>query len=171
MPAKPFIALEIPNLSAQMAGLEEGIRSAGARAEEALKRGMTDYAEDMLAEAIDRAPVGSGELRGSGTTVGPEQDGTEISVYIGFNKVYARMRDLGGIIRPVRAKALFIPIREGVRPGQPGLVWGEDFVLTQLVQQKGNKYLTGTLERRKGTAAATIARVMKAYLVEAPTNG
>ena len=167
---EPFITMDIGKLQASIRDTVKGLEAAGADAEKTFEQALHAYAEDVLSEAQARAPVGrSGELRGSGTVVpgvGAGHDGDGLVVFVGFNKVYARMRDQGGTIVPVRAKALFIPLRDGVRPGQPGLEWGVDFVLAQVVHQTGNGYLTGTFNRRKGSAAADIGKIFKVFWAE-----
>jgi hypothetical protein len=64
--------------------------------------------------------------------------GNRAEVYYNLQTaVYARMRERGGVIVPFRAKFLFVPLRPDVRPNQPGLVFGRDFVLSKRVVQKG----------------------------------
>lgn len=116
----------------------------------AIYRAIVEYAQKFIAKAQNRAPVGEGMLRGSATVV-PTTDATgeTVGVVAGFNIVYAHMRDVGGVIRPVRAKALFIPLRKGARPGDKSLKWGVDFVLAQVVVQKGNLYFSLTVDEAK----------------------
>lgn len=168
-----FIELDVKGLAAQAAKVAENMEQAGDFAEKAFDKALAGVAEKILGDAQEAAPEGKGVLRGSGTTVGPEHVGTEISVLIGFNLVYARIRDQGGVIRPVKAKALFIPLRDGVRPGQPGLKLGVDFQLVPgpmtrktEVKQEGNQYLTGTFEKHRGTVGLEVGRLMRAYLTE-----
>jgi hypothetical protein len=117
----------------------------------AIYQAIKEYAEKFLAKAQNRAPAGEGNLRGSATVI-PESDvsGETVGMTAGFNIVYAHIRDVGGEIRPVRAKALFIPLRKGARPGDKSLKWGVDFVLAKLAVQKGNLYFSLTVDEAKG---------------------
>ena len=116
----------------------------------AVYQAIKEYAEKFIAKAQARAPAGEGNLRGSATVV-PTTDATgeTVGVVAGFNIVYAHMRDVGGTIKPVRAKALFIPLRKGARPGDKTLKWGVDFVLAKVVVQKGNLYFSLTVDEAK----------------------
>lgn len=60
---------------------------------------------------------------------------------------YARIRELGGEIRPFRAKFLFVPLRRDVRPNQPGLVFGRDFVLSKRVWHPGTNVMQYAIRR------------------------
>lgn len=153
------------------------------------------YAEDTLREAQERAPVGKsagrdssgkftakgGGLRASGTIDGPNQIGDGIEVLIGFDKVYARIQDLGGTIFPVRAKRLFVPLREGVHPLKPGdprrkdQKSGVDFVLARSVTLPGSRYLTGLLPERTARApeaiSTTVIEILRKSLGERRAGG
>jgi HK97 gp10 family phage protein len=65
----------------------------------------------------------------------------EVVGQVGTKVKYAAIHEFGGEIRPVRAKALFVPLREGVEPGQSDLVFGVDFILTQLVKMPKRPYM------------------------------
>lgn len=134
-----------------LAGIEKAFKEGAALA-------TVQFAEHILGEAGAKAPLGEGPLRASATVEGPVIELDVIVVYAAFNIVYARMRDLGGEILPVRAEALFIPLRKGVRPGEPGLVRGVDFVFAKRVVQKGNRYWSSTLDENVPNAAVEIGQ-------------
>ena len=127
---------------------------------EAQARAIHEYGEDWLSDAIKRAPVKTGALRAAGDVTSPEDVGDGTRVRLGFNIVYAAIQDKGGIIKPVRAKMLFIPLVEGATPGDPDLVWGKDFVLVDQVELKGNQYLTGQIPDRQENMAPAVGRRM-----------
>lgn len=164
-------------LSIDMKVLEDSLRAVKRKlkiTEERLRfaiyAALVEYAEKFLEKAQARAPHDKGNLRGSATVVAEalEQE-KQVSVTAGFNIVYAHIRDAGGTIRPVRAKALFIPLRPGVRPGEPGLEMGKDFWLAQEVTQKGNGYFTRTAAEAKDELAKFVAeRVASAFLRPPP---
>lgn len=149
---------------------------------DARDRALALWSEQILGEAVERAPVGvgaggestsasPGSLRMSGTVDGPNPLADGIEFLIGFDKPYAAMRDKGGTIRPRTAKALFIPLRQGVRPGEPGLKQGVDFILVpgpmtnkQFVTQTGNEYLSGLLPIKAASAPRDIGRLMEAEM-------
>lgn len=155
---KPFVEFDLGKLKATTAEAVKALDNAGEKQVESFKQAMGEYSEDILAEAMQKAPVETGGLKGAGTVVGPEIEGDAIVYYVAFNKVYARIQDLGGEIKPKRARALFIPLVPGVRPGQKGLIEGIDFVLAKRVVLKGNRYLTGTVQGRVPTAAEMIGK-------------
>lgn len=154
--------------SALRRSVQAGARRLGATEKAltaAINQAIILYVEDFLSEAQQRAPVKTGALRAAGTIDGPHEIGDGIEVFLGFNEEYARIQDLGGDIRPVRAKALFIPLREGVRPlkkGDPRRAtqkFGVDFVLAQKVTLKGSQYLTGLMPERAAKAPEAIGSV------------
>ena len=156
MNKKPFLSLDLPLLKKGIARVDRELSEIPGEFEEAVADAMAQWVDEVLGEAHDRAPHRDGRLRESATRIGPVVTPGSIDVKGGFNLVYARIRDQGGEIRPVRAKALFIPLRRGVRPGEPSLVWGKDFVLARRVVQKGNRYLTGVLDEKMPKAAEEI---------------
>ncbi len=116
--------------------------------------------------ARDRAPSGeTGNLRDSAFVERPVFRGDMVIVAAGFRVIYARMRDLGteflpgGVLRPVRAEALFIPLHSGVFPHQSGLIFGVDFVLAKEVRQEGTRYWTGTLEEVLPNTSRIVGKV------------
>ena len=62
---------------------------------------------------------------------------------------YARIHEFGGVIRPKKAKALFVPLRRGVVAGMPGLVHGVDFVLAKKVTIPQRSYLRKALDENR----------------------
>lgn len=165
---KPFVEMNLGLIKSGIEKTKQGFEAGKEKAIGALSQAMGEYSEDTLSEAQSKAPVGkTGDLKASGTTLGPERQGEAIVCLVSFNKIYARIQDLGGDIKPVRAKALFIPLRDNVRPGQPGLIFGIDFVLAKKVTLKGNRYLTGTIEGRVPTATELLGRRVT-QLMEVP---
>jgi hypothetical protein len=81
----------------------------------------------QIVQKLTKRPRG-GLARSWRTTF--ELEGDELRAVVASSMPYARIQDLGGTIRPVRAKALAIPVEGagGPRPGQgprdfPGLEW------------------------------------------------
>jgi len=68
-------------------------------------------------EAIRRAPSDSAFLRGQ---ISYKVFKSEKKVRISANTVYAAMQEFGGVIKPVRAKALSIPIHPLAKNKEPG---------------------------------------------------
>lgn len=163
--AKPFITIDgnriradLKKVGAVLNGLDESIGRA-------TKQAMVEFMNDVQADAQQKAPIGeTGDLRASATTTDPLPEGEAFVVFTVFNIIYAALRDQGtkglpgGVIRPVRARRLFIPLKKGVRPGQPNLVMGQDFILAKEVRQKGNGYLTATFNERKINAGQLIGQ-------------
>ncbi|MCJ2530691.1 MAG: HK97 gp10 family phage protein [Candidatus Thermoplasmatota archaeon] len=155
-----MIELDMRALDRQLRRLDKNLDRASKRGEAALTQALVEYGEDTLAEARQRAPHKHGALRGAGVVDGPHttKDGKE--VIVGFNIEYAAIQDVGGDVVPKRAKALFVPLRDGVVPGDPDLEFGVDFVLSQKVHIPGNAYLTGILQDRKAKMARALGRRM-----------
>jgi len=141
-----LIGINLPAFRSGIKDLGALLAGAGKVYEEAAGAATAQFGEHILGEAGERAPLGDGGLRESGTVEGPVIEGKNYIVFVAFNIVYARMRDIGGTIKPVRAKMLFIPLRPGARPGDPTLVYGVDFVLARKVVQHGNRYWSATLD-------------------------
>ena len=78
---------------------------------------------------------------------------------------YARIHELGGVITPKRAAALFIPLKEGAQPGQDGLEWGVDFVLAQRVTMPQRAYLRPAVDRKSKIVGALMGERI-AVLIE-----
>lgn len=156
---KPFITIDANRVQADISKVKKTLTGLTRGVVEALDLAMFQYGEDILDEATQKAPIGqTGDLRASGDVVSAEEGQATRVVYVVFNIIYARIRDQGGTIRPVRAKRLFIPLRDGVRPGQPNIKFGVDFVLAKEVTQKGNGYLTATFDARKVNAEQMIGK-------------
>lgn len=170
----PFVTIDVEKLKESSEDVIAKLEQLGVNVEKEFDVALAQVAEDILSDATAKAPIDEGHLRAAAQTVGPYKDAQETVVLIGFNIVYARIRDKGGVIRPVRAKALFIPLRKGVRPGQPGLTLGVDFQLVPgpmtnktEVRQTGTGYLTLTFEARAPRASADVGKILRAWLVDA----
>jgi hypothetical protein len=161
---RKFIELDAKRIRADIRKTNNILNAIPGEVDAAIKIALAEFAEDMLAEAVQKAPVDEGFLRQSGTVSDPLEEGDGVVVFVSFNIVYGALRDQGtkglpgGVIRPVRAQKLFIPLRKGVVPGQPGLERNVDFVLADSVRQEGNKYLTATFDNRKATAGQLIGQ-------------
>lgn len=158
---EPFISVDKRRILKSIRETVKGLRLLEDRFDIALKRAVVEYAEDTMGEAAMRAPVDTGTLSGSGTVDGPHDDAEGFKVNVAFGgpaKDYAPIQDLGGTITATPGKSLFVPLRKGVRPGEPGLTWGEDFVLTKSVTIKGNRYLTGLIPSRQRAASSAVGR-------------
>jgi hypothetical protein len=169
---KAFVSIDTSRLNSDIQATIAGLEAAGESVQERFKQSMLQVAEDILSQAQEKAPHGDGTLAGSGTVVDAGV-GEEVLILVGFNLVYAHIRDQGGVIRPVKAKALFIPITKGARPGMPGLKLGVDFQLVPgpmthktEVRQEGNRYLTATFEHRQGTFGLDVGKILRGFLLE-----
>lgn len=107
---KPFITIGTGNLKAQIDRINTSLDHTAEMALAATEQAMKEVAEDMLSKAQAKVAVRSGDLQGSGMVNQPVITGEEITVRWGFNKEYARIRDQGGDIVPVKAKLLAIPL-------------------------------------------------------------
>ncbi len=122
------------------------------------------YAIGIVTLAKERAPVETGELVSSAFVDAPEVKGPIIIIKAGFKAVHSRMRDVGtsflpgGVLRPIRAEALFIPLREGALPNDPNLKFGIDFVLAKQVRQEGTRYWSATLEEQLPQMSRIVGR-------------
>lgn len=160
-----FITVDDKALRANLQAAERNLRKFGEQFARATSQAMIEQMEDWVSQGALAAPVEEGTLRASGTTTGPTRQGDEVVVTGGFNVAHATIRDQGGVIKPVRAKALFIPLRKGARPGDKSLKLGVDFMLIPgpttnktEVRQRGTHYFSGVIEKEKARAAANIAR-------------
>lgn len=141
-------------------------------------------ANEVLNRAIESpVPRDTSDLERSATTV---IDKSKKEVVFGFNKVYAAFQDAPGrtapyIIRPVRKKALFIPLtkrarlhRAGNDPAREGLQRDVDFVIRKQVtipikpygsELGPNHYFSETLKRNVNfileSLATRIGRLME----------
>jgi len=80
-------------------------------------------------------------------------EGQDVVGMVGSNLKYARIHELGGEIRPKKAKALFIPLRANVLPRQAGLVYGKDFIFSQLVKIPKRPYIMPSIEESSSKIA------------------
>lgn len=180
--AKAFITVDTGNLKAQIDRVNNQLDRAAEVAIAATERAMVEIAEDMLAKAQAKISVRSGELQASGIVLPSEIKGDEINVRWGFNKEYARIRDQGGDIVPVKAQMLAIPLdpimtatgpRFSSPREEPNLELvpilhylfladkdtGEfHWLLTPHVHQEGNQFVSGTVQDEAQNVAPTIAR-------------
>lgn len=161
---KPFFEFDARALKVSVDKTRKSIDEFGQRAVAALMEATIKYAWDMVGTAEQRAPVGTtGNLRASKNVLTEYADGGKTLIATaGFFIKYARIRDQGGTIKAFRAKSLFIPLRRGVLPGQPGLKYQVDFTLKKQVTQRGNRYFSSTVEEyRRGAANRIGAAVVK----------
>lgn len=150
-------------------------------------------AEKVLADMTDKVPVDFGDLRNSSYIKKTLNQKSDRNAYIvGFNKNYAKQMDTGfekNVIRPVKAKALYIPItRKGKRTGPTkggvrrlqasrtggGAVAGRDFVFVKSVKAPSvktygsrsgpNRYFTGTMERLQRSPKKFLKRFEDAFI-------
>ena len=110
MESKPFLSFNFGKFKAGISSSKLGLRAAQTRLLEAVKKALYLLANDWLAAAQSRAAVVTGALRGSGDVLDPEVQGTTVLVEFGFNIKYARQRNRGGTIVPVKGKLLAIPL-------------------------------------------------------------
>lgn len=141
------------------------------RSNKAIADAYFTYTIGLVGIAREKAPLGTtGSLRASAFVEDPEFKGSLIIIRAGFKAIHARMRDIGtsflpgGVLRPVVAEALFIPLRAGASPNDPSLIQGIDFVLAKEVKQEGNRYWTGTLEEQLPQASRIVGRTAFAVL-------
>lgn len=81
---------------------------------------------------------------------------------------YARVHELGHPgITPKRAGALFIPLRSGVEPGQAGLKFGKDFILTQKVVIPARPYLRPAADSQRSKVVKVISESLRAEIIKA----
>jgi hypothetical protein len=155
---KPFISIDAQKLKVSVDKTKKSIQEFGREAVAAMQKATVDYMKFIVAEAHQKAPLGeTGDLRGAANVFEEyADDGKTLIVTGGFFIKYARIRDVGGTIKAFRAKYLFIPLRKGIRPGQPGLKRNVDFVLKKQVTQKGNRYFSSTVEEHRRGAARKI---------------
>lgn len=94
-----------------------------------------------------------------------EVSGRSVEVFYNLSVAkYARMRERGGEIKPFRfwsmsfigkdgkpaffkGRGLFVPLRPDVRPRQPNLIFGTDFVIAKRVRQSGTHVMEYAIRR------------------------
>jgi len=152
-------------------------------------------AESIIAEAILKVPVDMGELQQS-TDIQRLSKG----VYrFGFFKSYAKVMDQGfnkKIIKPVKAKALFIPItRRGKRSGPArggirrlgasrasgGAIAGKDFIFRKSMKaprmkaygsRRGpNRYFSGTVKKMTSNKIKFLEKLARAFKQQLKIQG
>jgi hypothetical protein len=171
-----LITISRAEITRQINDAIAGLDVAEDELDRAIYQATIEYMEQFKADAVERAPIGvggggettshsPGGLRASAVVDGPHEVADGWEAFVGFNKEYAAMRDLGGTIKPRIAKALFIPLRRGAVPGDPDLVLGEDFILVpgpttrkQFVTQEGTAYLSGLMPEKADAAPSEIGR-------------
>jgi hypothetical protein len=175
-PAKPFLELDLPLAKKGIARIRTMLDGLPSKWSQCVAQAMGEWLENLIEEARNKAPAGQGGLRESAQVVGPTITPASIDAQAGFNKVYARIQDQGGEIRPVKAKALFIPLRPGVVPVKgkeaqkaTGWKYGIDFVFAQLVTLTGNRYFSAVLAERLPKAIDQIgARAWQLFTAKKP---
>ncbi|HLF92748.1 MAG TPA: hypothetical protein VJB14_04760 [Planctomycetota bacterium] len=192
--AKPFVTMDARRASIDARAVVGNLKKLEERYLAAVPVALSRFGEFLGRQAARRAPVGirkggGGGLRESLTVTEPRLvAGNVIRVEVGFNKPYAAIRDQGGTIKPVRAKALFIPLKPGARPGDPdtflvprpgkpplvakgrkrrGKKLGIEAhleivaVLVKEVTQKGNGYLTNTFQELAPRAGELVSEEVR----------
>lgn len=169
MANKPLFSIDIPTLKKGLRDVQHNLQVTEDRLVSAISASMVQFTEHVIGIAQQRAPIKHGFLRASATVVGPEIIDRQIVLVGGFNIKYARIQELGGIIRPRPPRRfLFIPLTDSARPGDPALTFGVDFVLARQVYIKPKLYLTRTVrELRLGAAKAIGARAFQILMAQA----
>ncbi|MGB7157118.1 MAG: hypothetical protein WBD40_03565 [Tepidisphaeraceae bacterium] len=75
--------------STDISSFLKGLGEARARGIAAARRSVSRFAQHVIGDAQELAPVDTGALKASGTALPAEAKGTEISAQIGFNTNYA----------------------------------------------------------------------------------
>jgi len=86
------------------------IKKAPEGIEKGMKAGLFTAGQKVRTEGIQMAPVLSGNLRRSITTNPRSVAGIKDHIDIGTNLIYARIHDLGGVIKPKRKNYLVFKI-------------------------------------------------------------
>lgn len=180
--AKPFISMDIKRFNLDLKKVMSRNRAWGRLSAGAAGTALLRYAEHVMGEAQRRAPIGTGHgnkfgvaspnpgrLRESMTVVGPFRTGGSVEVFGSFNVPYSRIQDEGGTITPKTGRFLFIPLRAGVRSGDPNAVRNVDFILAKKVTIPGTGYLTKTVREMAPQASAFVGRQFRALAM--PTGG
>lgn len=93
------------------------------------------------------------------------------SVWVGTNVFYGRLHETGKtlagekVIRPKRKKFLYIPLTWSARRWEPGLVFGEDYVLAKSAKIKKRPWLRPAINKvlKEGAQVRIGSNVYKAY--------
>lgn len=78
--------------------------------------------------------------------------------------IYARIHEYGGIIRPKKAKKLFVPIKRGVKRWSKDLVFGEDYVLADKVTIPKRPYLRPAADETRPKVIKTVSEMTAAKI-------
>ena len=179
--AKAFITMSAGNIKADIERVNGNLDKIADAAIAATAQAMGEVANDMLSIAQSKINVRSGELQASGLVEEPTIASEEILVRWGFNSPYARIRDQGGDIFPVRGTMLAIPLdaimtatgpRFASPREEPNLELvpilqnlyladkdtGEfHWLLTPHVHQEGNRFVSGTVQEEAPNVVPKIA--------------
>ena len=160
-----FISINKKALKSEVKKASDQIGELGRRYLRAAAQAMLEFTLDTLSIAQERTPIREGRLRESAEIGDVFLSPDFFSIQGGFNLVYAAAQDLGAIIRPVTARALFIPLIDGATPGDPTLKLGVDFMLVpgpttkkDFVEIPGNLYLTGIMPERNAILTQAVGR-------------
>lgn len=174
--ARPFIEINGKRIRTDITKIQKVLNASVQEMQAALQTATENFGEFILSRSLPKTPKDTGALRASAGVTDGELTADGVVVFVFYNIVYAKIRDQGGIIRPFppgrpgrsgKGKGkLFIPLRKGVVPGQPGLVFGKDFVLAAEAKQKGNQYLSGTLQQVQPQASQLIGQEVFRILTE-----
>lgn len=158
---RPLISVDRDRLRLDLRKLERQFGRYAEHIDEAAAIAISRFAEHLIGRASAKAPTGRTGLLKASAFVGQAviNDEGVASVPAGFNIIYARIQDRGGIVRPTGRPSevtgkpttrLFIPLRDDpfVLPGNPGLKRGVDFVLARQARIPGSGYWTNTLRDR-----------------------
>jgi len=109
-----------------------------------------------------RLPLFHGSAGLSGTIV---YQLTGLRLQIGHNRIYGDIQEYGGIIRPKKAKALFIPMsikgqKTGARKGGSDLEYGTDFIFKQQVEIKPKRYFERGMEASIDSIMSTLETML-----------
>lgn len=108
----------------------------------------------QVREQSDRnAPYKSGDLKSSITMQPQNVPIGADKVIVGSNKVYARIQDTGGVIKPKNKKLLAFKVN-----GQ--------FVFARSVTIKGNKYMTNAYEQIKDDMGKIFNEEFEHYIIK-----
>jgi hypothetical protein len=117
---------------------------------------------------VSRLPFFTGKLNRSITY---QQSG--LSTRVGTNMIYGEIQEYGGEIKPVKAKALFIPMsvkgrKVGARQDHSGgLKYGEDFIFKQSVNIKPKAYFERGMEASINSIIDILDGAMKRLAADA----
>jgi phage gpG-like protein len=73
--------------------------------------------------------------------------------------VYARIHEFGGVIKPKKAKMLFIPIKRGVKKWSKGMKFGVDYVLAKQVIIPKRPYLRPAADETRSKVVKSVSEM------------